>query len=490
MRLRKCLAALLALCLLSGLIPAVMAEDEIQLDGTGEGQVILGQVANEEAILPLDIDNAITLDGAIDLQAQANDGQPVSNYTSGNLAHFVQPKDGDVLPQGKVDIYLTYDDDGVWDASGGMLSEGEIYDNYMPTLLSVEKDGVVDVTTIRDNHITFNGENQCYATVTLNEAGVYRLGVASSRGTDNPEVITVTVTDPGYHLIPEKTEYTINLAYEKRVRFNFTIESDRQETDIGWGFSNGGDEVIDMVDKDHSELTLVKRGDKYVCDTFIVFEGTGVGTGTINICVGVNGVEYDAQTITFHVINDPDLKPTPEPTARPTAAPERVNLSRCSARIKDQTYSGKALKPAVTVQYDGKALTKGTDYTVTYKNNKAVGTATATLTGKGMYTGTKKVSFKILPPKVALTGLKAGAKSFTATWKKGTANTGYQLQYALKKSFSGAKTVKVAKAKTLTATVKALNSGKTYYVRVRAYRTVNKNTYYSAWSSARSVKVK
>ena len=85
---------------------------------------------------------------------------------------------------------------------------------------------------------------------------------------------------------------------------------------------------------------------------------------------------------------------------------------------------------------------------------------------------------------------KAGVKSFSATWKKGTANTGYQLQYALKKNFSGAKTVKVAKARTLKATVKALKSGKTYYVRVRAYKTVDKQNYYSAWSAVKRVKVK
>ncbi|MBQ3304198.1 MAG: fibronectin type III domain-containing protein, partial [Clostridia bacterium] len=179
--------------------------------------------------------------------------------------------------------------------------------------------------------------------------------------------------------------------------------------------------------------------------------------------------------------------PTPTPTATP--AP-KVKLSKCTATVKSQVYTGKALKPAITVKYGKVALKKGTDYTVTYAQNKAVGTATATLKGKGKYTGTKKVSFKILPPAVALSQLKAGVKSFSATWKKGTANTGYQLQYALKKNFSGAKTVKVAKARTLKATVKALKSGKTYYVRVRAYKTVDKQNYYSAWSAVKRVKVK
>ena len=38
--------------------------------------------------------------------------------------------------------------------------------------------------------------------------------------------------------------------------------------------------------------------------------------------------------------------------------------------------------------------------------------------------------------------------------------------------------------------MKALKSGKTYYVRVRAYKTVDKQNYYSAWSAVKRVKVK
>lgn len=59
------------------------------------------------------------------------------------------------------------------------------------------------------------------------------------------------------------------------------------------------------------------------------------------------------------------------------------------------TYNGNAQKPAVTVVYEGKILTKGTDYKVDYKNNKNAGTATVTVTGKGTYTGTAKKQFRI-----------------------------------------------------------------------------------------------
>ena len=42
-----------------------------------------------------------------------------------------------------------------------------------------------------------------------------------------------------------------------------------------------------------------------------------------------------------------------------------------------------------------KTLTKDTHFTVSYKNNTAVGTATAIVTGKGNYTGTINKSFTI-----------------------------------------------------------------------------------------------
>ena len=51
-------------------------------------------------------------------------------------------------------------------------------------------------------------------------------------------------------------------------------------------------------------------------------------------------------------------------------------------------YDGSAKVPSVTVKYDGKTLTKDTDYTVAYANNTNAGVGTVTITGKGSYTGT------------------------------------------------------------------------------------------------------
>jgi len=81
-----------------------------------------------------------------------------------------------------------------------------------------------------------------------------------------------------------------------------------------------------------------------------------------------------------------------------------VPVSAVTLEYSETTYTGKALKPAVTVKakVDGstKNLKKSTDYTVTYKNNKNVGTATVTVKGKGNFKGTKTASFQITPAQI------------------------------------------------------------------------------------------
>ena len=75
------------------------------------------------------------------------------------------------------------------------------------------------------------------------------------------------------------------------------------------------------------------------------------------------------------------------------------------AAIPDQKYTGKDICPPLVVKDGGKVLVSGTDYTVAYLNNKNAGTSMAIITGKGNYTGTKQVSFRIINPVVSVSGV-------------------------------------------------------------------------------------
>lgn len=150
------------------------------------------------------------------------------------------------------------------------------------------------------------------------------------------------------------------------------------------------------------------------------------------------------------------------------------------------TYTGKTIKPKVVVK-DSNGNTISSDYyTVKYSNNQKVGKATAKITFKGNYKGEKTLTFKINPKATKISSLKSGKKAFTVKYKKQTSGSGYEIQYSTSKSFKGAKTVKIAKNKTVSKTVKSLKSKKTYYVRVRTV----KGSYKSSWSAAKKVKTK
>ena len=66
------------------------------------------------------------------------------------------------------------------------------------------------------------------------------------------------------------------------------------------------------------------------------------------------------------------------------------------AAIPEQTYAGSAITPIITMTFGGVVRSLGTDYTVTYSDNAAVGTGHATVTGIGNFTGQKVLDFEIV----------------------------------------------------------------------------------------------
>lgn len=65
--------------------------------------------------------------------------------------------------------------------------------------------------------------------------------------------------------------------------------------------------------------------------------------------------------------------------------------------ISDKSYTGYAIVPNLNIQFGDITLTKNTDYKVVYSSNTAVGTATATITFEGNYTGKRTATFNIVP---------------------------------------------------------------------------------------------
>ncbi len=161
--------------------------------------------------------------------------------------------------------------------------------------------------------------------------------------------------------------------------------------------------------------------------------------------------------------------------------------------LKAQTYTGSNVRPEPVVKLGGKTLKNGTDYYLTYKNNKAVGTATINIIGKRDYTGKITKTFKINPKASKVSKLTSPkTKKLKVTYKKVSGVTGYEVTYSTSKKFakSKTKTVKVKGAAKTSKTISKLKKNKTYYVKVRTYKTVKGKTYYSSYSKYKKLKIK
>lgn len=158
--------------------------------------------------------------------------------------------------------------------------------------------------------------------------------------------------------------------------------------------------------------------------------------------------------------------------------------------ISTKAFTGKAITQNVTVKVGNTVLKNGTDYTVSYSNNKKVGKATVKITGKGKYGGVITKTFKINPAKQEIQKLTAKSKAFFIDWAQKGSATGYEIQYATNSKFTGAKKVTITNNKTDKTTVSKLSANKKYYVRVRSYTTVGGTKYYGAWSAVKNVTTK
>lgn len=84
-----------------------------------------------------------------------------------------------------------------------------------------------------------------------------------------------------------------------------------------------------------------------------------------------------------------------------TAAVTNISKTKIST-LKTRAFTGKPLTQALTITYGGKKLVNGRDYTLTWKNNKNIGTASVTIKGKGKYNGSITKKFRITVQKNAV----------------------------------------------------------------------------------------
>lgn len=177
-----------------------------------------------------------------------------------------------------------------------------------------------------------------------------------------------------------------------------------------------------------------------------------------------------------------------------------TDINNCNKALSEATctYNGKAQTPSVALTYNGKALKQDVDYTVEYANNVNVGTATVTITGKGIFMGTTSLSFEI--------GKANQSFSYTSSYKKTYGNKSFYVNARLsngngKLSYSSSDNkvatvnssgkVTFKKVGKVVITIKAAETSNYNAAQVQANLTItpNKQKVKSASISGRKLKV-
>lgn len=208
---------------------------------------------------------------------------------------------------------------------------------------------------------------------------------------------------------------------------------------------------------------------------------TGAGQAVITICAAETGDKKAAEANVAITVQKAQAKVTGTTSYKKTYGNKKFALNAASngGALSYQTSD----KNVVAVSANGTVAIKGA--------GKAVITVTTAETAN-YKSGSMSVSLTVSPKKAVLKGAKSNKKKTAViTWKKSAGVTGYEIRLSTNKKFTkGQKTVTVKSAKTVKNTVGKLKSGKTYFVKIRAYKMADGAKIYGAYSVSQSVKVK
>jgi hypothetical protein len=227
----------------------------------------------------------------------------------------------------------------------------------------------------------------------------------------------------------------------------------------------------------NSKITVNDKGTVTIPKNF-------AGKATIIITATADNCEIVTKeiTVTVNKIAGAVTASNVTKTAKTSAQSFKIGATRSGSGALTYSSSSKS----VTVDKNGK---------VTIAKN-FVGSAKITIkaAASGIYkAASKTITVTVNPAGVSLSSVtNTKGLKMTVKWKKNAKATGYQIQYSTSKSFksgSATKTATVSKASTVSKVISSLTKGKTYYVRIRTYKTVSGKKYYSGWSTAKTVKI-
>lgn len=322
---------------------------------------------------------------------------------------------------------------------------------------------------------TYDGNEKTPIVTITNGSTVLTDGIdytVSYNNNINAGIGQVLITGIGNYCGTITKSFTIQKASIDITATNITKNASTKEQTIALGATATGG-TLSYV-SDNSKITI-KDGKAVVPANF---------TGKTNITIIASGECYNTATKTIVLAINKVANTITASNFTKTYSTKAQSFSIGATRKGSGALTYSSDNKSVTVDKDGKVTVKA----------KFIGKATITIkvAAKGIYKeATKKIIVTVNPTKTTLTSaVNAKGLKMTVKWKKNSVGIGYEIQYSIKKDFSsGNKTVSVTKNSTVSKTITGLTKGKTYYVRIRTYKTVSKVKYYSGWSAVKSVKI-
>lgn len=320
------------------------------------------------------------------------------------------------------------------------------------------------------------GDNNVKVEYTFNKNGEYVSGsFVEEKVTNSSTGATKTITryyGPGGKFLVHWNEIGGNMYYFKKTSNNETV------WDLGMMYTGNGktEKKVDAVGKTADRYYVFAADGKLVRGAFET-ETSNDGTQKLRYYWGdtyvtgtteIQGFTYDFDEKDGYLVVG-DLS--------------NVTISK----VDTQTYTGKAVKPEITVKDGDRTLVSGVNYTVKYSDNVKCGTAKAVIeavSDRG-YVGSKTITFKIRPAKAVAKVKNSTYNQQKITWSKIAGATEYKVYKSTdNKTYKLLMTVKATKNSTYSCHSKNLKTGKTYYYKVRAIsKQSDGTTYYGSYSA-------
>lgn len=327
-----------------------------------------------------------------------------------------------------------------------------------------------------------DAKNDYKITTATTEDGAYCIQVTTS----NFFMIDLTAERLTDHIITaeyfcENNTYKFTLDYIGRFPYpvfhiNEELSNNTDIFDYKWDTTWVNDQAI------YSDIFLYAKSDEHISELKTCSQIRITCSGKLN----------------SRIVLVNELIPVNHTTDDSNTGSQKDNTEADSTEIKDissldistpsnYAYTGKNRKALIVVSDGSKTLEKGTDYTLSYKNCKEIGTASVTIKGKGDYTGTKTLTYKIVPKKTTLKAAKKSDSKVKLSWTAAKGAEKYQIYYS-----TDGKTYKklaTASGSKTSVTLSGLDFKKyDYKFKIRSYGTNDSKKYYSSFSKVVTVK--